>query len=146
MTDLKPQQAEASRKPFASFDAFDDRQLTAILMHEHPQTLAMILRHMDDTEKAFAVLNSLPGDLAVDVAQRIADIDKIQPGVLEEVESVIVRELEAMGPMETSDGFDALSRMLASSGQATTSPMFKGIEDKHPELANRLKGRIEKPE
>lgn len=42
--------------------------------------------------------------------------------------------------------FDALSRMLASSGQATTSPMFKGIENKHPELASRLKGRIEKPE
>lgn len=146
MTDLKPQQAEAPRKPFASFEAFDEKQLASVITHEHPQTIAMILRHMDDSAKAFAILNAMPGDLVVDVAQRISELRHIQPGVLEEVESVILRELEAMGPMDTSDGVDALSRMLASSGQATASPMFKGIENKHPELANRLKGRIEKPE
>ena len=146
MTDLTPKQADAPRKPFASFDAYDDRQLASLIMHEHPQTIAMILRHMDDSAKAFAILNFMPGDLAVDVAQRISELRHIQPGVLEEVESVILRELKAMGPMDTSDGVDALSRMLASSGQATSSPMFKGIENKHPELANRLKGRIDPAE
>ncbi len=63
----------------ASFDAIqkaDPQQLAKFIHNEHPQTIALVLSHLNSVQAA-ALLTSLPAGLRADVSQRMASLDQI---------------------------------------------------------------------
>ncbi len=136
------QPAPAPQGPLGVLAPFSDHQLAMVLTHEYPQTIALVLANLGDPRKAYAVLNGLPAELAVEVSERIAAISPVQPGVLEEVGAVIARELPAMGPAAPAQGLEALTTLLAASGEGADSALFKTIQNRNPSLAEKLLERI----
>jgi flagellar motor switch protein FliG len=57
--------------PFDFIKRTDPQQLLNFIQNEHPQTISLILAHLNP-EHAANILSSLPGEIQVDVAQRIA--------------------------------------------------------------------------
>lgn len=66
----------------------DSTQLINFLNKEHPQTIALILTHLNPEQTANA-LQELPPDLRVEVAFRIATLGKISPNTLKRIEKVV---------------------------------------------------------
>ena len=67
-----------------TFDALqkaDPGQLAKFLHNEHPQTIALVLSHLNPSQSA-ALLASLPPHLRGDVALRVASLDQISPEVI----------------------------------------------------------------
>ena len=65
-----------------SFDALqktDPQQLAKFIHSEHPQTIALILSHLNPSQAA-GLLFSLPTEIRADVALRMASLDQISPG------------------------------------------------------------------
>jgi flagellar motor switch protein FliG len=100
----------------ASFDAIqkaDPQQLAKFIHNEHPQTIALVLSHLNSTQAA-ALLNSLPPGLRSDVAQRMASLDQISPEVILKIIGVIGQKLKTLGEFsrESYGGVRAVAEML----------------------------------
>lgn len=66
----------------------DSTQLINFLSKEHPQTIALILSHLNPEQTA-AALKELPEEVRIDVAYRIAALGKISPQTLKQIEKVV---------------------------------------------------------
>ncbi len=66
----------------------DASQLVNFLVKEHPQTIALILCHLNPEQTANA-LAELPEALRIEVAYRIATLGKVSPQTLQQVEKVV---------------------------------------------------------
>src|SRR5580693_1590499 len=100
----------------ASFDAIQkaDPQLLAKFIHsEHPQTIALVLSHLNPSSAA-ALLTSLPPGIRSDVAQRMASLDQISPEIIMKIAGVIGQKLSALGEFsrESYGGVRAVAEMM----------------------------------
>jgi flagellar motor switch protein FliG len=83
----------------ASFDAIqkaDPQQLAKFIHNEHPQTIALVLSHLNSSQAA-ALLTSLPAGLRSDVSQRMASLDQISPEIILKIAGVIGQKLKGAG-------------------------------------------------
>src|SRR5690606_22044357 len=67
-------------KPFDFARRVDPMQIYHFLQNEHPQTIALVLAHLE-TPQASTILASLPDELQSDVARRIALLEQTSPEV-----------------------------------------------------------------
>ncbi|HNZ29588.1 MAG TPA: flagellar motor switch protein FliG, partial [Candidatus Goldiibacteriota bacterium] len=74
--------------PFDFIKKTDPQQILNFIQNEHPQTIALVLAHLQP-EQSSNILSSLPTDIQVDVATRIATMERATPEVIMEVEKVL---------------------------------------------------------
>lgn len=77
-----------SNAGFASLERADPQQLSKFILGEHPQTIALILAHLQPANAALLV-TLLPEELRVDVLARMASPEDISPEIASRVSSVI---------------------------------------------------------
>jgi flagellar motor switch protein FliG len=115
------------------------------LSNEHPQTIALLASFLQ-SEKAAQVLAGLDPEMAADVAQRIALMDRANPEIVNEVESVLRRKLSAvLQPTRQSQsvgGIEVLVNLLKQSSRMTEKTIIEALEDNEPDLADQIKKRM----
>ncbi|MEE9149713.1 MAG: flagellar motor switch protein FliG, partial [Candidatus Tectomicrobia bacterium] len=79
----------------------DAQTIARFLQGEHPQTIAVIVAHLDPIQ-AGPVMSALSYTQQTDVLMRIAKLERIPPGVITELDKVLQRELKATGALETN--------------------------------------------
>ena len=82
----------------ASFDALqkvDPQQLAKFIHKEHPQTIALVLSHLNSSQAA-GLLISLPAELRGDVALRMAHLDQISPEIIYKIAAIIGQKLKSL--------------------------------------------------
>ncbi|MCP4757044.1 MAG: flagellar motor switch protein FliG, partial [Proteobacteria bacterium] len=84
------------------------------IMGEHPQTVALILAHLDDPEQTAQVMKELPESMQAEVTYRMAILESIPPGLIKELEEVLTKELKASGASSTAKvgGIESVAEML----------------------------------
>ena len=73
----------------------DPLTLANYLQHEHPQTIAVVLAHMDPRSSG-PILELLPAEMQGDVAYRIAVLDSPNADTLRIVEEQVLARLTRM--------------------------------------------------
>ncbi|MBU2644766.1 hypothetical protein KKI24_08675 [bacterium] len=73
----------------------DAESLANCLIHEHPQTIALILANITDNSKKSILMNRLPVKLRPEVEERMNYLLSIPSGVLTEIEEVLKEQIEA---------------------------------------------------
>ena len=118
----------------------DPRTIAQFIMNEHPQTIALILAHLEDPEQTGAVLKELPENIQADVAYRMAILESIPPGVVAEIDEVLSREMQNTGAFSASKvgGIEAVAEMLNTMDKSTESRILATIEESNPELAEQI--------
>ena len=124
---------------FAYLSKIKPQQLSDFIINEHPQTIALILAHMDATEAA-DTLQFFPDDLRSEVAMRMAKLGDISPSVIKRVSAVLESKLESLASYKVEVGgpravADVFNRLGAKSSKATLSQ----IEQQDEELATLIK-------
>ena len=66
----------------------DPIMISNYIRTEHPQTIALIISYLTDIDQAATTLRSLPENIQADVVYRIASLDSIPPGVVNELNEV----------------------------------------------------------
>src|SRR5215510_14122039 len=110
----------------------DPKTIARFLRSEHPQTVAVIVAHLDPTQ-ASSVLNSLPPTVQADVLMRIAKLEHIPAGVIQELDKVLQRELRATGALETDrvGAVKAVAEILKNIDQASERELMSHLEESH---------------
>jgi flagellar motor switch protein FliG len=127
----------------ASFDTLqkaDPQQLAKFIHNEHPQTIALILSHLNASQAA-GLLISLPVELRPDVALRMANLDQISPEIISKIASIIGQKLKALGEMsrESYGGVRAVSEMFNRLDSGTSKEILESIEQNDPKLVETVR-------
>jgi flagellar motor switch protein FliG len=127
----------------ASFDAIQkaDPQLLAKFIHnEHPQTIALVLSHLNPSAAA-GLLTNLPSTIRADVAQRMASLDQISPDVIVKIVSVIGQKLSALGEFsrESYGGVRAVAEMMNRLDSGSSREILDHIDTTNTNLAETIR-------
>jgi flagellar motor switch protein FliG len=135
--------AKALGAEATSFDAIekaDPQQLAKFIHNEHPQTIALVLSHLNFTQAA-ALLTSLPAALRPDVAQRMASLDQISPEIIYKIAGVIGQKLQALGQFsrESYGGVRAVAEVLNRLDSGSSREILESIEQGDASLADTIR-------
>ncbi|MBZ5606889.1 MAG: flagellar motor switch protein FliG [Acidobacteriia bacterium] len=127
----------------ASFDTLqraDPQQLAKFIHNEHPQTIALVLSHLNASQAA-GLLISLPPELRADVALRMASLDQISPEIISKIAAIIGEKLKALGELsrESYGGVRAVSEMFNRLDSGTSKEILEAIEQNDPNLVATIR-------
>jgi flagellar motor switch protein FliG len=116
----------------ANFDALqkaDPQQLAKFIHNEHPQTIALVLSHLNSSQAA-GLLFSLPVELRADVSLRMANLDQISPEIISKIASIIGQKLKALGEVsrESYGGVRAVAEMFNRLDSSSSKEILENIE------------------
>jgi flagellar motor switch protein FliG len=131
-------------KVYPGLDALkwvDAKTVSQLIKTEHPQTISVILAHMDP-DQAGVVMIELPEALRADVALRLATMEELQPRVLEELSEALQGSLVACtGNRATSvGGAEAIANILTTLDKATEGGIMSKIAERDQQLADTIRG------
>jgi flagellar motor switch protein FliG len=127
---------EAAQGNLAKLQRTDPQQLGKLLDSEHPQTIALVLAHLDP-RRASMVLENLSEDHKVLSIQRLAEMRQFSPEMAQKVAHILHRRLESVGDTarKSYSGFKAVADLLNRLNAEESKKILETIEDGQPELA-----------
>ena len=127
---------EEAQGNLAKLQRTDPQQLGKLLDSEHPQTIALVLAHLDP-RRASMVLDSLSEEHKVLSIQRLAEMRQFSPEMAQKVAHILHRRLENVGDTarKSYSGFKAVADLLNRLNAEESKKILETIEDGQPELA-----------
>lgn len=126
--------------PFAFLRNVDSQNILTYIIDEHPQTIALILSHLQPASSA-AILSGLPPDRQLSVVQRIAEMGQTSPEIIEEVERGLERRMSSVmsQSFENAGGVGAVAEMLNVSDRTTERTLLENLSQDDPELVEEIR-------
>ncbi len=127
---------EASQGDLAKLQRTDPLQLGKLLDSEHPQTIALVLAHLDP-RRAAMVLDNLSPEHKVVAVRRLAEMRQFSPEMAQKVALILHRRLENVGDAKRKSysGFKAVADLLNRLHVEESKHILESIEEGQPELA-----------
>lgn len=127
---------EANHGNLAMLEKVDPLQLSKFLEGEHPQTVALVLAHLDP-RRASSVLANLDQPRRVAAVRRLAAMREFSPELAQKIAVILHRRSENVG--ETSrksySGFKAVADLLNRVPGDQSKVILEQIEEDDPEMA-----------
>ncbi len=127
---------EEAQGNLAKLQRTDPQQLGKLLDSEHPQTIALVLAHLDP-RRASMVLDNLSEEHKVVSIQRLAEMRQFSPEMAQKVAHILHRRLENVGDTarKSYSGFKAVADLLNRLNAEESKKILETIEEGQPELA-----------
>ncbi|MDP1946106.1 MAG: flagellar motor switch protein FliG [Nitrospirota bacterium] len=118
----------------------DAKAVSQMLKIEHPQTISLIMAHMEP-DQAGQVLIGLPAELRADVAHRLATMEEVQPDVLEELSCALQDLLIASSGVQSLSigGSKVIADILTRVDKATEGGIMAKIAERNQALADAIR-------
>ena len=128
--------AEISGTKLDSLRKADPQQLAKFIQDEHPQTIALILAHLE-SKKASTVLMKLAPELRAEPIKRLAQLRQFSPEMAERVSVVLHKRLEAMGEQSRRayQGLRGVADLMNRLDVSVGKTILESIEGEDPKLA-----------
>ncbi len=132
--------ASGSSRSLESLEMVDAKSLATFLVSEHPQTVAVILSHLEP-EKKGEVLKRLPEALQAEVVLRMANLEHVDPELIIEIDKVLKNQLSNTASVEqgTLGGVLPVAEMLNVMDKNTETSIMSRLEEKDPLLAEEIR-------
>jgi len=131
---------EEANGNLAKLQRTDPQQLGKLLDSEHPQTIALVLAHLDP-RRASMVLDNLSEEHKVVSIERLAEMRQFSPEMAQKVAHILHRRLESVGDAarKSYSGFKAVADLLNRLNAEESKKILEAIEDGQPELALNIR-------
>jgi flagellar motor switch protein FliG len=118
----------------------DPQQLGNTLRNEHPQTVALVLAHLDQIQTA-GILKEIPPAVGREIVYRMACMEKVSPAMLQLIESELGNEvaLTLSDSMAASGGPAAVAGVLNLLNPSLEKELLEGIASRDPALCEQIK-------
>lgn len=114
----------------------DPDQLARFIDREHPQTIALVLAHLEP-KQGCAVLMKLPEPLRADTLRRLANLKQFSPQMAQKVSSVLQQKLQSVGEKshQSYAGLKGVADLMNCMHAPTAAKILEKIEGDEPNLA-----------
>ena len=123
-----------------SLQRVDPKHLARLLEGEHPQTVALVLGHLEPRQ-ASAVLTHLPRSTRAESVRRLANLRQFSPAIAERISTAVQRRLRSFGDVNkrTYSGFQNVAALMNSVDAETSREILESIEGQDPKLASSIR-------
>jgi len=123
-----------------SLQQADPQQLAKFLEGEHPQTIALILAHLDG-KQASTLLMKLPDQSRAESVKRLAQLRQFSPEMAEKVSVVLNRRLQSLGEQsrKTYAGFKSVADVMNRLEGGVAKSILEAIEHEDAKLAINIR-------
>ncbi|MGH9945318.1 MAG: flagellar motor switch protein FliG [Pyrinomonadaceae bacterium] len=127
----------------AGFEALrkvDPQQLSKLFQNEHPQTIALVLAHLDASTAA-DTLQNLPEAQRPDITLRMANLQAISQDVIRRVSVVLDQKLKSVGDYsrQAVGGIRSVAELCNRLDREVARRMLEEIETQNPSLALEIR-------
>ena len=121
----------------------DSKNLYAIIQHERPQTLALILSYAR-ADQASAVIQELPKNKRIKVVECIAKMESTSPDTIKVVESVLEKKFSSVLSMDLAQigGIDYIADVLNNMDRGNEKFIFDELSKKDAKLADDIRKKM----
>ncbi len=132
--------AEMSASKLDSLQKADPQQLAKFLESEHPQTIALILAHLD-AKQASVLLMRFPETLRAEALKRLAQLRQFSPEIAQKVSVALHKRLEAIGEQHRRAyaGVQGVADLLNRMDATASKSILEAIEKDDPKLALNIR-------
>lgn len=125
---------------FDSLQKADPTQVAKFIQNEHPQTIALVLSHLNASSAA-AMLMALPPEIRTDVSMRMANLDQISPEIVSKIASIVDQKLKALGQFsrESYGGVRAVAELFNRLDSNASREILEQIEEQEPVLGEGIR-------
>jgi flagellar motor switch protein FliG len=118
----------------------DPKILVNFLRNEHPQTIALVLAVLEQSQAA-VILGELKEDQRIEVIIRMSELDKVSPEILVEIDRVLQEELLSVEGVEGQrlGGVEVVAEILNNADRALEASILEGVEEQREELADEIR-------
>ena len=118
----------------------DPQQLAKFIQGEHPQTIALVLAHLN-TRAARSVLMLLPEKIRGQAVKRLAQMQQFSPEMVKKISVVLHRRLISLGQQSRRayGGVKAVADLLNQIEQGATTGILEVIEQDNTQLATSIR-------
>ncbi len=123
-----------------SLQKVDPKHLARLLEGEHPQTVALVLGHLEPRQ-ASAVLTNLPRLTRAESVRRLAKLRQFSPAIAERISTAVQRRLRSFGEINkrTYSGFQNVAALMNSVDAETSREILESIEAQDAKLAGSIR-------
>jgi len=127
---------ERTHGDLAMLQKMDPHQLSKFLENEHPQTVALVLAHLDP-KRGSVLLMHLDAGLRVETVRRLAEMRQFSPEMAQKVGVILHKRMDSMGSngRRSYAGFKAVADMLNRLDMVASKTILDEIEREEPKLA-----------
>jgi flagellar motor switch protein FliG len=131
---------EASTQSLGTLQKTDPEQLAKFLQGEHPQTVALVLTHLN-SRTARGVLMLLPEKVRGQTVKRIAQMQQFSPEMVKKISKVLHRRLLSIGQQSRRafGGVKAVADLLNQIDQDVSKNILEAIEEDDTQLATSIR-------
>ena len=132
--------SQVYQQPFAFLSKTDGENLLTFIQEEHPQTISLILSHLN-ASKASDILTGLAPEKQLEVVSRIANMEQTNPEVIKEVERGLEMRLSGVvsQTFEKVGGVEAVAEMLNLADRSTEKAILEALESEDPDLVEQIR-------
>jgi flagellar motor switch protein FliG len=131
---------ERTTGDLAMLQKMEPQQLAKFLENEHPQTVALVLAHLD-AKRGSTVLMYLGPAMRVEAVRRLAEMRQFSPEMAQKVALVLHRRMDALGSNGRRNyaGYKAVAELLNRLDQNASRGILEEIERQEPKVAIEIR-------
>lgn len=131
-------------KPLETISKMQPQMVAGLLQAEHPQTLALILS-TQAPDHVSAIVSCLPEEKRTDVIYRIANLDRVSPRVIEQIEDALNKEIGIVAGEQDQRQVGGVSKVVEILDNMTDnldSDILESLEEVDPELVEEIRKQM----
>jgi flagellar motor switch protein FliG len=134
---------EVTGKNFEAVQKAEPAQIAKVLETEHPQTIALVLAHLNAAVSK-NVLLLLPDPARTQAVKRLAEMQNFSPEVVQKISVILQRKLVAPAEQDKRPfgGVDTVADLLNRVGPKVTADLLAGIEKDNAALAATIRNQM----
>jgi flagellar motor switch protein FliG len=131
---------EASTQNLDTLQKTDPQQLAKFIQGEHPQTIALVLAHLN-LRVARNVLMLLPEKIRAQAVKRLAQMRQFSPEMVKKIAMVLHKRLMSLGQQRRHayGGVKAVADLLNQIDQESTRSILETVEQDNAQLATSIR-------
>ena len=125
---------------FEPLQKADPQQVAKFIQSEHPQTIALVLSHLNSSSAA-GMLMALPPEVRSDVAGRMATLDQISPEIVGRIATILEQKLKSLGQFsrESYGGVPAVAEMFNRLESNAGQELLQEVEERDVALGEAIR-------
>ncbi len=118
----------------------DPHIIADFVKNEHPQTIALILGHLEPISAA-TVVGLLPSSIRSQVVFRLSKLERVPPGVIKDLDEVLQEQLKSTGSTQSKlvGGVRVVADILNNMDKSIEEPIIADIEKLDKEEAEKIR-------
>lgn len=137
------ERVKSSNRAFEFLRNVDYKSILTILQNELPQTIALVLSHIN-SKKSAQIVAEFSSEIQVEIFRRIADLESISPEIIRSVEEMMSEKLTSVASVDMVDfgGVNYLADVMNNLDTRTEKTIMEELADTDPELVEEIQKKM----